>query len=47
MDEILQFLVNAEGLYDIGSIIKLFLIQVGLDGVIMIIYAVFRGLHGK
>ena len=43
MDEILQFLVNAEGLYDIGSIIKLFLIQVGLDGVIMIIYAVFRG----
>ena len=47
MDEILQFLANAEGLYDIGSIIKLFLIQVGLDGVIMMIYAIFRGFHGK
>lgn len=47
MEEILQFLVNAEGLYDLGSIFKIFLIQIGLDGFIMMIYAIFRGFHGK
>ena len=47
MEEILQFLVNAEGLYDLGSIVKLFLFQIGIDGLIMMIYALVKGFHGK
>lgn len=47
MDNILQFLVNAEGLYDLGSIVKLFLVQIGIDGFIMIIYALIKAFHGK
>lgn len=47
MDNILQFLVNAEGLYDLGSIVKLFLVQIGIDGFIMIVYALVKGFHGK
>lgn len=47
MDNIIQFFMNAEGLYDLGSIIKLFLFQIGLDGFIMIVYALVKGFHGK
>ena len=47
MDSILQFLVNAEGLYDLGSIIKLFLLMIGADGFIGFIYALTRGFNGR
>ncbi len=47
MDAIIEFLVNAEGLYDIGSLIKLFGLMIGADGIIMVIYAITRGFSGK
>ena len=47
MDGILEFIVNAEGLYDLGSMIKLFVLMIGFDGVIAIIHAILHGSSGK
>lgn len=44
---ITEFLINANGLYDIGSFVKLFLLMIGIDGVIMTIYAIVRGFAGR
>lgn len=47
MEGIVEFLVNAQGMYDIGSIVKLFGIMIGIDGTIMTIYAIVRGFNGR
>lgn len=47
MEEFLALIANAEGLYDLGSVIKLFTIMIGFDGVIGIIYAIIKGSSGK
>lgn len=47
MDSIIEFLVNNNGVYDLGSMIKLFGLIIAIDGVIMTIYAIIRGFHGR
>lgn len=47
MDAIVNFLVNAEGLYDLGSMIKLFTLMIGIDGMVMTIFAIVRGFNSK
>lgn len=47
MDSIIEFLVNSQGLYDLGSMVKLFGLIIAIDGVIMTIYAIIKGFHGR
>lgn len=41
--EILDFIMNAQGAYDLGSLIKLFMIMIGMDGICMMIYSLMFG----
>lgn len=47
MEELMNLIANAEGLYDLGSVIKMFVLMIGFDGVIGIIYAIIKGSSGK
>ena len=47
MDVFIDFVVNSTGGYDIGSMIKLFGLIIGIDGMIMTIFAIVRGFNGK
>lgn len=47
MESIIEFLVNANGAYDLGSIIKLFGLMVAIDGTVLTIYAIIKGFHGR
>lgn len=46
MDAILEY-VLVDGSFTLGSIIKMFMVMIGLDGFILSIYVVFKGLGGK
>ena len=47
MDAIIEFLVNSQGAYDLGSMVKLFGFIIAVDGMIMTIYAIIRGFNGR
>lgn len=47
MDSIIEFLVNAQGTYDLGSLIKLFGLMIGMDGIILTIYSIVKGFNGR
>lgn len=47
MDTIIQFLQNANGGYDIGSMVTLFGLMIAIDGIVMTIYAIIKGFHGR
>lgn len=47
MDTITEFLLNSAGQYDLGSLIKLFTLMIGVDGIIGVIYVIFKAAHGR
>ena len=47
MDALIEFLANAEGIFDFASMIKLFGFMIGVDGIVMMIYAIVRGFNGR
>ena len=47
MNEFIEFLANAQGQYDLGSLFKLFTAMIAIDGIIGIIYAFLKGAHGR
>lgn len=47
MDAIIEFVQNASGAFDIGSIIKLFGLMIGVDGMVLTIYAIVKGFNGR
>lgn len=42
MDTILEF-IAPDNVYNIASVIRLFIIMVGIDGVVLTIYSVLQG----
>lgn len=47
MEELITLLQNANGSYDIGSLVTLFGIMIAIDGIVMIIYAILKAAHGR
>lgn len=47
MEEIITFLQNAQGGYDLGSLITLFGFMIGVDGIVILIHAIISGFRGK
>lgn len=47
MDTMIEFLMNSNGAYDLGSMIKMLGLMIAIDGIIMTIYAIVRGFNGK
>lgn len=46
MDTVLEY-VLVDGGFSLGSIIKIFMLMIGMDGFILAIYSVFKTLGGK
>ena len=47
MEELITILQNADGGYDLGSLITLFGFMIAIDGIVIIIHAVISGFRGK
>lgn len=46
MDAVLEY-VLVDGGFTLGSIVKLFMLMIGMDGFVLAMYAMFKGLGGK